>query len=107
MNENQARRAVQLADERNAILRDLDLLTDPESNLHEGGGLVIVTKGLLPVMAVIDGVTVPHTVTPGGTRLTASIPRLAFDAALQAMVTASQDRVLAINAELHELGVKP
>ena len=107
MIEHDARRAVQLADERNAILRDLDLLTDPESNLHEGGGLVIVTKGLPPMLAVIDGVTVPHTVTPGGTRLTAPIPRLAFNAALQAMVTASQDRVLAINAELNALGVEP
>lgn len=107
MNEQQARRAVQLADERNAILQDLGILTDPERNLGEGQGLVIVTKDWPPMLAVIDGVTVHKPLPSVATQLRAAIPRTAFNAALQAMVTACQDRVLAINAEMHELGVEP
>ena len=107
MNERQARRAVMLADERQAILRDLAALTDPDRVFAEGLGLVIVTKDRLPIGASIDGVVEPWPHMPSATRLTARIPRPAFNAALQAMVTASQDRAAAIDAELLALGVEP
>lgn len=106
MNERQARRAVLLADERQAILRDLDILGGQERSLGEGLGLVIVTTGWPPIGASIDGVAEHWPNIPPATRLMARIPRQAFNAAMQAMITASQDRVLAINAELHELGVE-
>ena len=107
MNERQARRAVMLADERQAILQDLGILTDPERNLGEGQGLVIVTKDWPPMLAVIDGVTVPHTLFTVATRMSAPIPRTAFNAALQAMVTASQDRIRVIEDEMRAMGVDP
>ena len=107
MNEKQARRAVLLADERNAILRDLGILTDPERNLGEGQGLVIVTKDWPPMLAVIDGVTVPHTLAPGATRLMAPVPREVFNQVLATMVAASRARIGVIEDEMRALGVEP
>ena len=107
MNERQARRAVMLADERQAILQDLGILTDPERNLGEGQGLVIVTKDWPPMLAVIDGVTVPHTLAPGATRLTAPVPREVFNKVLAAMVSSSRARIGVIEDEMRAMGVDP
>lgn len=107
MNERQARRAVLLADERLAIVRDLDILTNPERHLGEGLGLVIVTKDWPPIAARIDGVGHHWPVIPTATKLTAQIPREAFNAVLTTMVVASRARIVAIEYELHELGVDP
>ena len=108
MNEKQARRAVQLADERNAILRDLGILTDPERNLGEGQGLVIVTKDWPPIGAMIDGVIPPHEeLIPVATKLTAAIPREVFNQVLATMVAASRARIGVIEDEMRALGVEP
>ena len=106
--EKQARRAVQLADERNAILRDLGILTDPERNLGEGQGLVIVTKDWPPIGAMIDGVIPPHEeLIPVATKLTAAIPREVFNQVLGAMVSSSRQRIRVIEDEMRALGVEP
>ena len=108
MNEKQARRAVQLADERNAILRDLGILTDPERNLGEGQGLVIVTKDWPPIGAMIDGVIPPHeALLPVATKLTVPIQRVVFNAVLAAMVSSSRQRIRVIEDEMRDLGVDP
>lgn len=107
MNEHQARRAVQLADERKAILQDLGILTDPERSLGEGQGLVIVTKDWPPMLAAIDGVNVPRTLVPGSTRLNAQVPREVFNQVLAAMVSSSRARLGVIEDEMRALGVEP
>ena len=107
MNEKQARRAVALADERNVILQDLGILTDPERNLGEGQGLVIVTKDWPPMLAAIDGVNVPRTLVPGSTRLNAPVPREVFNQVLAAMVSSSRQRIQVIEDEMQALEVEP
>lgn len=109
MNERQARRAVLLADERNAILRDLGILTNETRSLGEGLGLVIVTKDWPPLGAVISGASEPRAIVhvPTATQITAQIPREAFNLALAAMVTASRARIGVIEDEMRALGVEP
>ena len=107
MNEQQARRAVLLADERQAILRDLDILTGDDRMLGEGRGLVIVTRDWPPIGAVISGVGAVDALRPVAAQITAQIPREVFNHVLAAMVAASRARIGVIEDEMRELGVEP
>lgn len=107
MNERQARLAVMLADERDAIARDLARLKEADCRPGEGAGLVMAFRDSCRILAVIRGRLVDQDLSRGARRLLAPLPSEVFAAVHAAMVKACEDRLADIELEMHGMGVEP
>lgn len=108
MNERQARLAVMLADERDAIARDLARLNETDCRPGQGAGLVLAYRDSCRLLAVIRGRPVDQDLGRSGPRrLAAPLPSEVFAAVHAAMVKACEDRLADIAIEMRGMGVEP
>lgn len=107
MNERQARLAVMLADERDAIARNLARLNEADFRPGQGAGMVMAFRDSFRLLAVIRGRAMDQEQGRGGLRLAVPLPIEVFAAVHAAMVKACEDRLAEITIEIRGMGVEP